>query len=173
MHRIICRSLLGHKVIAGWAIVLAWTLLSAADLQAQGQLPSTVQLPVFRNFFYQGAIKVPDGGSMHMGGVTRSAEGSVSRGVPGLSNIPGLGRGFNNRGIGREQEAGNLTATAKILIQQELEAEHLAKAGMLPGQRGQNDDVLRKAAFLTEHMGRNPDFTDAPSKSRDSWGNRR
>ncbi len=146
-------------------------IVASSQAEAQVQLPTTVQLPVFRNFFYQGAVKVPDGGTTKLGGVTRSAEGATSRGVPGLSNIPALGRGFNNRGIGREQEAGNITATAKIIIAEELEAEHLAKAGLVPGQQAENADVLRKAAFLTKHVGRNANFNK--SGQSDSWGDRR
>ena len=157
----------------GLCTVLLWGCVSCGPVLAQGQLPSTVQLPVFRNFIYQGAVKVPDGGTMSMGGVNRSAEGSISRGVPGVSGLPGLGRGFNNRGIGREQDAGNLSVTAKILIQEELEAEHLARAGIVPGQAAVNDAVLRKAAFLTEHIGRNPNFQKSPPANGDSWGNRR
>jgi hypothetical protein len=154
----VCSSGLGGTVFTG-------------QIQAQLQLPTTVQLPVFRNFFYSGAVKVPDGGTISLGGVTRSAEGAAAGGVPGLSNLPVAGRGFGNRGIGREQEAGNLTTTAQILIQEELEAQHLARAGLVPAAEAENADVLRKAAFLSKHTGRNVDWQPPPQpdRRRDSW----
>jgi len=166
------RTLFSSLVIA--AVAISASILTPVETEAQVQLPTTVQLPVFRNFFYNGAVKVPDGGITKLGGVTSSAEGATSRGVPGLSNIPGVGRGFKNRGIGRDQRAGNMHVKADIIIAEELEAEHLAKAGYLPRQENSNDAIMRKAMFLSKHVGKNPNFRkqDPPSENRDSWGRR-
>ena len=156
-------------VISAFAFLVSSSLAVTATVEGQ-----TVLLPSFRNFTYRGAVKVPDGGMIKLGGVTRSAEGATARAVPGLGNLPGIGRGFGNRGIGRDQESGSLNATAKIIIAEELEAQHLAKAGYFPGQRADNADVLQKAAFLSKHIGRNIDVGRRSSgSSDDSWNKRR
>jgi len=130
--------------------------LLVCPTQVQGQ--STIFIPTFRNFTYRGSVSVPDGGTIQMGSVGSSNEAANSSGVPLLSGIPGVGRGFRNRGIGREQQAGNLTTKATIIDMKELEADHLAKAGYgpndTPRQNSANADVLRKARFLTENIGR-------------------
>ena len=123
---------------------------------AEGQ---TVFIPSFRNFTYRGAVRVPDGGTTLLGGVTSSSEQANSSGVPGLGGIPGVGRAFRNRGIGRQQQAGNLSTKVQIIDMKEMEEDHLARAGYLPGQphgQGENADVARKAAFLSKHVGRRP-----------------
>ncbi len=130
-------------------VVVSAGMLIPAELYGQ-----TVFLPTVRGFSFSGSASVPDGGTIQLGGVNTSSEQANSAGVPGLSNIPGFGRGFNNRGIGREQTSGKLTAKVQILDMKELEAEHLAKAGYVPGAEASNAEVLRKAAFLSKHVGR-------------------
>lgn len=131
--------------------------MPAHPLLAQGQLPATVRLPIFKNFYYQGAVRVPDGGTMSLGGVTSSASGSAKYGVPGLSGVPGVGRAFSNRGIGTSQSSDSAQVKADILILEELEAAHLNQAGY-PEGRLTESEIVKKAAFLTKHMGRNPRF---------------
>lgn len=135
---------------------------SASPLVAQVQLPATVRLPIFKNFYYQGAVRVPDGGTMRLGGVTGSASGSSGYGVPGMSGIPSVGRAFSNRGIGGAQNSESVQTKAEILVMDELEAAHLRRAG-IPEGRMTEDEIVKKAAFLTKHMGRNPDF-DPPDR---------
>ncbi len=138
--------------LPGLVAGLAAAALFAGELAAQ-----VVQLPTFSTFTYRGSVMVPDGGTLSVGGVTRSAEGSTARGVPGLSGIPGLNRGFTNRGIGRETGSSGLTIRPQVLIMSELEQDHLAAAGYDPDDlpaAGSNNAVLAKAAFLTRHVGR-------------------
>lgn len=135
---------------------------------AQLQLPSTVRLPVFKSFYYQGSVKVPDGGTLNLGGSTRSYGASVGRGVPGLSNGPGVGRSLKNRGWAAGQQVEKAGVKADVLILEELEADHLSNAG-LPSQLSQ-DDILKQAEFLTRHVGRN---VQAPAKNRSSVPNRK
>lgn len=131
--------------------------LPATSLLAQGQFPGVVRLPVFKNFYYQGAVRVPDGGTMSLGGVSNSASGSSNYGVPGIGGFPGAGRAFSNRGIGASQGADSAAVRADLLILDELETAHLAKAGY-PESKMTQSEIEKKAAFLTKHMGRNPEF---------------
>src|ERR1700752_3678368 len=69
----------------------------------------TVQLPTVHSFTVQTTVMVPDGGTMLLGSIGRSAMGETLRGVPLLGNIPGAGRLFKNRAIGQETSAGTAT----------------------------------------------------------------
>ena len=142
---------------------LALFCIPPSTAHAQLQLPSTVRLPVFKSFYYQGSVRVPDGGTLNLGGSTRSYGASVGRGVPGLSNAPGVGRGFKNRGVAVGQQVERAGVKADALILEELEADHLSRAG-LSAQLSQ-DDILKQAEFLTKHVGRN---AQAPNQNRNS-----
>ena len=131
--------------------------------QAQLQLPATVRLPVFKSFYYQGSVRVPDGGTLNLGGSTRSYGASGGRGVPGLSNAPVVGRGFGNRGLAAGQQVEKAGVKADVLMLEELEADHLSRAGL--SARLSQDDILKQAAFLTKHVGRN---AQTPKPSRNS-----
>lgn len=90
---------------------------------AQGpQFGLTVQLPTVRNFSVQTTVSVPDGGTISLGGISRSAEGRVSSGIPGLR-----GRPFRNSATGRETSVGRATASVRIISQRELEEDLLAQ----------------------------------------------
>ncbi len=133
-------------------------------LQAQ-----TVMLPTFRNFTVQGSVSVPDGGMILMGGIRSHSEGAVSRGVPGLGNVPFAGRLFKNRAIGRETGSSQLVARPQIIIQEELEQQVLAEAQRRQTMAGGvNALVKQKAAFLSKHVGKR-----AKSNSKSRYGNRR
>ncbi len=141
------------------------SLVQTTPVEAQ-----TVQLPTFGGFSFSGSVMVPDGGTLQAGSVKRYAEGSVSKGVPGLGGIPGINRGFQNRAIGRETGSSGLTIKPTILVMSELEEDHLAAAGYEPDgrQQGLADSVVAKAAFLTRNVGRNNNSTRAESGSDDS-----
>lgn len=143
-----------------FSVAPAWLAATVISLLApQWVVAQTVQLPTFTNFVYRGSVKVPDGGTLRVGGVGSYAEGSSWRGVPGVSGIPGLNRAVTNRGIGRETASGDLTIRPKILIMSELEEDHLAAAGYDPEGRPRVETneaaILAKAAFLSKHVGRN------------------
>ena len=105
-----------------FAISLTLALSSVASVQGQ-QLGLTVQLPTVRNFSVQTAVSVPDGGTVSLGGISRSAEGRVSNGIPGFS-----GRPFRNDAIGRSTNSGRATVKTRVIVQSELEEDLLAEA---------------------------------------------
>ena len=113
--------------------VLAFLLLVVCDWQAQPCQAQglTVQIPVVQFFDVGTVVSVPDGGTTLLGRVNRNSIGSVSRGVPGLSNVPGLNRLFTNRGIGIETSSSTATVTTRILIMSELEEKVMAEAARL------------------------------------------
>jgi hypothetical protein len=149
---------------------------------AQGQQNTTVQLPTFNLTTASTTVTVPDRGTALLGGIDRMREGSVTRGVPMLSKVPGVNRLFTNRGIGREVGAMNMSVTPRIIS---LEEEELRQTGfsydMLSSASGAGSgsslsahggavsrnnqiapptdplatEVARKADFLTRNVARN------------------
>ena len=120
------------------------------------------------------AHAVPDGGSILLGGVNRSAYGSTTRGVPGLSKVPGANRLFTNRAIGRETSSTTASVTVQIHDFQAMDEALLAEArGRAADGRGSDGRdasgrsvgvrtvdaearaaIERKAEFLNRHMSR-------------------
>lgn len=152
------------SAIRGAAIIFAalWAPLLANSLAvAQAPFPPrlglSVQLPVIRNFSIQTSVRVPDGGTMPLGGVRRSAEGSRSSGLPGS-----LGRPFRNSGSGRSTSAAGATVTTRIISLREMEAELMGTGPLAeqplptPTTPGVDPEVERLADFLTAHIGRRP-----------------
>lgn len=134
-----------------FTIVLIW--------QPDYAKAQTIQLPTFRIFNARTVVSVPDGGSIQLGGVNRSSSGRISRGVPGLSGVPGTGRLFGNRGISRDTSSGRSTVHPRLIIMSELEAEVLAKAARLNHQAALRDpngseETKSKADFMTRNIGR-------------------
>ncbi|MEZ6110141.1 MAG: hypothetical protein R3C99_03880 [Pirellulaceae bacterium] len=87
--------------------------------EAWGQ---AVQLPTYSQFGVQTSALVPDGGAAYLGGVRRSAIGSVSRGLPGGGPL------FKNRAIGRSDSATGVSVHATIIDLRELDEAVLAEA---------------------------------------------
>ena len=119
----------------------------------------TVQLPSVSVFDVRTVVSVPDGGTVYLGGVSRTGYGSISRGVPLLSNIPGAGRLFKNRAIGRETSNSGMSISAKILSLQEMEEDLMAAYRAGEKERRARDRngpiaIQRKADFLSRHIGR-------------------
>ena len=127
-------------------------------MAGEARTASTVQLPTFSFTTVNTTVNVPDRGTVLLGGINRFAEGSVERGVPVLGKIPGAGRLFRNRAIGRQASAGNLTVTARII---DLEEEEFLQTGVrrgaVPQAAAPRDD---RAARLARHIGRRAE--DAP-----------
>lgn len=86
---------------AGLALVVGLSSLYAPKCLAQ-----VVQLPTVRNFSYSGSALVPDGGTMSLGGVSRSATGRVNRG--GVAPLSSAARGGRLGGS-------SLTASVQII----------------------------------------------------------
>jgi len=137
------------------AIMSALTTLPARQADAQ----ITLQLPQVAVFNVQTVVSAPDGGSAFLGGIGRSSTGAITRGVPGLSNIPGAGRLFRNRAIGRETSNSSARAHVQIFSLQEMEKEVMAEARARAAAREPNDPngstaTQRKADFISRNIGK-------------------
>ncbi len=156
---------------------------------AVGQQNTTVQLPTFNLTTASTTVTVPDRGTALLGGIDRMREGSVTRGVPMLSKVPGVNRLFTNRGIGREVGSMNMSVTPRIII---MEEEELRQTGfsydMLSSASGVGSgrfasahggavpqsstivsptdpratEVARNADFLTRNVARNQQPLERP-----------
>lgn len=123
-------------------------------LAVENASAQVIQLPTIRFFNVRTTVGVPDGGTINLGGVNRSASGSIGRGVPGLP-----GPLFNNRAIGRNSGATRATVTTKVIVMSELEAEVMAEARRRREKAALSDPngpaaVQRKADFMTRNIGR-------------------
>ena len=135
-------------------ITLACVALSATELHSQ-----VVQLPTFRFFNVRTVVSVPDGGTISLGGVNRSSSGSVNRGVPGLSRVPGAGRLFGNRAIGGSTGSSRSSVSAKVIVMSEYEEAVLAEAERRRRKSALRDPngsaaVQKKADFNSRNVGR-------------------
>ena len=110
-----------------WHLILLLAVLGLFATQHQSQAQVIITLPTISTFQIDTTVMVPDGGRMLLGGVNRGSGGSISRGVPGLRNIPFAGRGFGNRGIGREMNAGNISVGTQIISLREIEAQVMSR----------------------------------------------
>lgn len=150
------------------AVILA--VLAAGPAAAQPNI--TVQLPTFNATTVQTTVSVPDGGTGLLGGISRASEGSVTRGVPMLDKLPGVGRLFKNRGIGRDVGVSQMTISPRII---DLEEEELRQTGFSYDTLGQSDpqlpaarpavvagppaldpELARQADFLVRNIARHP-----------------
>jgi hypothetical protein len=124
---------------------------------AQGQAPTTVQLPTFQVFSVNTTVSVPDGGGAYLGGINRAADSSVSRGIPFASKIPGLGPLAGNRGISSTRSAAKMSVNATIIDHQELDAAVLAQAAARRTYRAADAASLvtnQKADFISRNLAR-------------------
>lgn len=137
---------------------LICVLMSAGTTLAQNQFgrPTNiaVQLPVVSFFNVRTTVSVPDGGMMSLGGVSRSASGSRSSGVPGLG-----GPLFRNRGIGYSTGGSRAVVTATIISNREIEEDLLAEGNRRARMRERIDPngsqaVQAKADFISRNIGR-------------------
>jgi type II secretory pathway component GspD/PulD (secretin) len=119
----------------------------------------TIQLPTISVFNVNTVVSVPDGGTMSLGGVSRYAEGQISRGVPGLSNIPFVNRPFTNQAFGQMASANNASVNVQIIVMEEQEALVMQEAQRQAARRATTDPngpvaIQQRADFLSRHMGR-------------------
>lgn len=137
------------------SIFLAPSLVSA----------QTVQLPTFRYSTVGTTVSVPDRGAVHLGGVSRAATASTSRGVPLLGKLPGLGSLARNRGISRTTSASSFSVHATIIDHAELDRQVLAEAArqrLASGDRMIDPTLDRRASFLSRNVGRSFAPLNAP-----------
>lgn len=138
-----------------WRFAPVLVLVFAIPNQFSLAQSQTVQLPTIIVFNVQTTVIIPDGGTMLLGSVGRSAMGETSRGVPLLSNVPGAGRLFRNRVTGQETSARNATATAQIISLREMEPEILAEGNRRLAESNHRPDpeTQRRAEFMSRNIG--------------------
>ena len=139
------------------ALLIALGLAAAVQGQA-------VQQPVFQAFTTNTTVTVPDQGSALLGGVDRAQQGSVSRGVPILGKLPGVGRLFNNRAIGQDFSSSRNHVRAQIIDLNEMDRALLnqvpsAAASGVPITQNRTpasrqNRRQRAADFLVNNLGR-------------------
>lgn len=119
-----------------------------------GQLQAgAVQLPTFNIFTVSTTVSAPDSGGAYLGGVRRSREGSVSRGVPGLGKLPFLSRLGKNRSIGKETSHSYLSVHPTIIDTAEMDAAVLGLAAARRRELSPDEAiVIRKAGEISEHV---------------------
>lgn len=82
---------------------------------------ATVQLPTFSFTTVSTTVRVPDGGTVLLGGIKRSREVQTEWGIPMLSNVPYLNRLFRNGRVDGTADPLMLMVTPRIIIQEEEE----------------------------------------------------
>ena len=83
-------------------------------------------LPELQNTMLMTRVKVPDQGTVLLGGLTLSAEREVQSGVPVLSKIPILGRLFSNRSEIKDKQILLILVKPTIILKEESEARAIA-----------------------------------------------
>lgn len=144
-----------RPLLTGAVAILVITFLSAQTTSAQ-----VVQIPTISFFNVNTTVSVPDGGYSHLGGISGSQSGSISRGVPGLSHLPIANRGFRNHAIGNQSMARNAGISVNIISLKEQEAEVMAEANRRQALRRRefnpngSAETQSRAAFINRHIGR-------------------
>jgi type II secretory pathway component GspD/PulD (secretin) len=135
--------------------LLACLVLLGSDIATRCASAQVVMLPTYRTFSVGGSVLVPDRGMAHLGGISSMREGRISRGVPGLGQLPMIGRLFGNRAIGREVGNAGVHVAAEIIDLNELDQQVLAQAAALdPDITARDLQVARKAAYLNRNIAR-------------------
>jgi len=140
-------------LVVGFCLV--GSMVWSGSAEAQNPVNTRIQLPVISFFNIRTAVMVPDGGTMSLGGVSRHAEGSISRGVPGIGGP--LSRPFSNRGTGFSTSGTRATVKATILSTSEMSEDVLAAARAAKSLRydpNGTEAVQKKADFLSRNIGR-------------------
>ena len=149
----------------GLAAIGALLLVTFLTHKAPGQV---IQLPTYRTFGIGTTVLVPDRGTVELGRVTRGQIGTISRGVPVLGRIPGLGPVFRQRSVGASLGTSSVSVTARILDLEAMDRAVLQEAAALrenrlrvereaairQGRRPLSQSDRKKAAFLSRNVGR-------------------
>jgi general secretion pathway protein D len=94
--------------------------------QATGVYTYNVTLPQTERSRVKTRVSVPDGGTLLLGGLKRSAGIEKEIGVPVLSKIPILGRAFTNRSKVADQKVLLILVKPTIILQEEADTEAIA-----------------------------------------------
>jgi len=133
-------------------------------VSAQGGVPQVDQLPTFSFFSVSTTVSVPDSGAGFLGGVKRRSASRSSRGVPGLSSLPYAGRLTRNDGIGSSASSSSAYVNANIIDHGVLDKMILEEAASMRAPTREMTMVERKAAFLSQHIGRRDHLVLAMSR---------
>ncbi len=150
--------------LIGTAFLITVTLPSS---NASGQV---LQLPTYRTFGAGTTIWVPDRGVVEFGRISRGRMGVTSRGVPGLSHLPGVGPLFTSRGVGISLGTTSTSATVTVLDLEAMDREVLQEGARIRESRRRaeqaqaqqtglpvlSDSERKKAKFLSRNVGRTP-----------------
>ena len=128
-------------------------VLLLASLQPDLAGGQVIMLPSFRSFSVRTAVSVPHAGTTKLGGIHRSAMGSIQRG--GLVPRP-LG---NNHAFGSVSNSALAGVSAQVIIMEEYEQALVAEAARRRKYAAAVDpngpaSTQRKADFITRHIGR-------------------
>jgi type II secretory pathway component GspD/PulD (secretin) len=80
-----------------------------------------IQQPVMQINRVLTQVRVPDGGTLLLGGQKLAGEVEKEMGVPALSNIPILNRFFSNRGVTKDESVLLILIKPKIILPDEAE----------------------------------------------------
>lgn len=143
----------------------AFALFLASSTAASAQV---LQLPSFQFTTVNTTVSVPDRGEILLGGINRASDQQTSRGLPVLGKLPGVGRPFNNRGIGSTRSASTMSARAYIIDHAEMDEAILGEAERRIAARGGApagpDLVDQRADHLSRNIARHePNAPAAPS----------
>ena len=94
--------------------------------QATQLFTYTVSLPQTERSKVKTRVSVPDGGTLLLGGLKKTAGVEKEVGVPVLSKIPVLGRAFTNRSKVSDQKVLLILVKPTIILQEEADAEAIA-----------------------------------------------
>jgi len=90
------------------------------------------QQPTFTTITLNTTVRVPDGGTVLLGGLKTLSEGRHEHGPPVLGKIPYLSRLFRNVAYGREAQSLMIMVTPRIIINEEEELIHLGDLPPVP-----------------------------------------
>ncbi len=145
---------------------LVLSVLVVASMASHALTQNVVQLPTFHFTTVDTTVSVPDGGSAYLGGILSASSGINSSGVPILGKLPGLGRLFGNRAIGRDVSANSMRVHATIIDLNEMDDMILGQAAARRSHVGQVSATDLKAYFLSQHVGRRNERLFEPAPQR-------
>lgn len=161
-------QLLAKPWLAG--VLSATVFLLTVGLTSGNAPAQTPHLPTYRTFGAGTTLWVPDRGVVEFGRVSRGRMAATSRGVPGLSHLPGVGPLFTSRGVGSSLGTSSASATVTILDLEAMDREVLQEAARIRESRRLteqaqaqqaglpvlSDSDRKKAKFLSRNVGRSP-----------------
>src|SRR5205823_13601859 len=106
-----------------------------------------IQQPKFNTLALDRMLKIPDGGTVLLGGWKRATEGRNEFGPPVLSKIPYVNRLFKNVGYAKEPENILLMVTPRIITDGEKESTKAAAVRLTAKARAAAPDATEGASL--------------------------